>query len=197
MPGSQNQRQKQKNQTRQHIIEVALKKFAEDGLTVTRTSDIAKAANVSHGTVFSHFPTREALLDTVIEEFGMCITSRLHELVDGKCGIKEVLEAHLKGISEHEAFYRRMVSETSSLTESSRNSLIMIQSTISFHLSQAAESQMREGTIRCIPTDLLFNTWLGLINYYLVNADLFASGGSVIESHGKRLLEHFINLINK
>jgi AcrR family transcriptional regulator len=194
MPESQ--RQKQKNETRQHIIEVALKKFAQDGLGVTRTSDIAKAANVSHGTVFSHFPTRDALLDTVIEEFGMRITNRMHELVDSNCGIKEVLEAHLKGISEYEAFYRRLVSESSSLTDSSRNSLIMIQSAISFHLSQAAESQMKEGAIRSIPTDLLFNTWIGLINYYLVNADLFAPGGSVIERHGKRLLEHYINLIN-
>lgn len=66
----------------------------------------------------------------------MRITKRLHELVNENSGIKEVLEAHVKGISEYEVFYTRLVSEGRLLNESSRNSLIMIQSAISFHISQ-------------------------------------------------------------
>jgi AcrR family transcriptional regulator len=191
------QRQQQKENTRQMLIDVALRQFAEDGLTTTRTSDIAKAAKVSHGTVFSHFPTREILLEAVIEEFGMRITNRLHELVNDNCGMKEVLEAHVKGISEYEKFYTRLVSESRLLNDSSRNSLIMIQSAISFHISQVAEREMKAGKIRPMPVDLLFNTWIGLVNHYLINSDLFAPDGSVLEKYGKQLIEHYINLISK
>jgi len=193
MPESQ--RQNQKNQTRKHIIDVALNQFAKDGLTVTRTSDIARAAKVSHGTVFVHFPTRDILLDSVIEEFGMRITNRLHELVNDNCGMKEVLEAHLRGISEYEAFYTRLVSEGRLLNESSRNSLIMIQSAVSFHIIQVAEREMKACKIRSLPLDLMFNTWVGLIHYYLINGDLFAPGGSVIKRYGKQLIEHYLDLI--
>ncbi len=193
MPESQ--RQKQKNQTKKHLIDVALEQFAKDGLTTARTSDIASAAKVSHGTLFAHFPTREILLDEVIEEFGMRITKRLHELVSSNCGMKELLEAHLKGISEYEAFYTRLVSEGHLLQDRARNSLIMIQSAISFHIAQAAEYEMETCKIRKMPVDLLFNTWIGLIHYYLVNGDLFAPDESVIKVHGNRLVEHFMSLI--
>lgn len=193
MPESQ--RQKQKIQTRKHIIDVALNQFARDGLTGTRTYDIASAAKVSHGTVFAHFPTREILLDAVIEEFGMRITKRLHELVSSNCDMKEVLEAHLKGISEYEAFYTRLVYEGRLLHESARNSLVMVQSAISFHLIQVAEREMEACKIRTMPVNLLFNTWIGLIHYYLGNGDLFAPGGSVLERYSKQLVEHYINLI--
>jgi AcrR family transcriptional regulator len=193
MPGSQ--RQKQKIQTRKHIIDEALNQLARDGFTTARTSDIARAAGVSHGTVFMHFPTREILLDAVIEEFGMRITKRLHELVNSNCEMKEVLEAHLRGISEYEAFYSRLVSEGRLLPESARNSLVMIQSAISFHLIQVAEREMEAHKIRTMPVNLLFNTWIGLIHYYLVNGDLFAPGGSVLERYSTQLIEHYINLI--
>ncbi|MGE0671200.1 MAG: TetR/AcrR family transcriptional regulator, partial [Parachlamydiales bacterium] len=42
------------------------------------------------------------------------------------------------------------------------------------------------------PIHLLLNSWLGLIHYYLSNKDLFAPKKSVIDTHGKELLEHFI-----
>jgi AcrR family transcriptional regulator len=197
MQMAESQRQKQKVQTREHLIDVALDQLAKDGLTAARTSDIACAAKVSHGTVFVHFPTREVLVDAVIEEFGMRITKRLHELADSDCGMKELLKAHLKGITEYEAFYTRLVSERNNLHESARDSLIMIQSAVSFHLIQVAEREMEACKIRTMPVDLLFNTWVGLIHYYLVNGDLFAPGESVLERHGERLAEHFMNLIKK
>ncbi len=193
MPESQ--RQQQKNKTRKRIIEEAINQFARYGISVTRTCDIASAAKVSHGTVFAHFPTREILLNEVIKEFGMRISGRLHELVDSDCGMKDVLEAHLKGLSENEAFYTRLVSEAHLINESARNTLIMIQSAISFHISQVAEKEMKASIIRTMPVDLLFNTWIGLVHYYLVNGDMFAPGGLVLERYGKQLTEYYINLI--
>ncbi|MEL7655022.1 MAG: TetR/AcrR family transcriptional regulator [Bacillota bacterium] len=195
VPGSQ--RQKQKIQTRNHIIETAIDQFAKNGLAATRTSDIAAAAKVSHGTIFAHFPTREALLDEVIEEFGIRITRRLHELADGNCGMREVLEAHLKGIEEYESFYTRLISEAPILPESARNALIMIQSAISFHMIQIAEHEISEGKIIEMPFDLMFNTWIGLVHHYLTNKDLFSNGESVTERHGHRLAEHYLKLISK
>lgn len=193
---SESQRQKQKIQTRNHIIEISLTEFAKGGLTTTRTSDIATAAKVSHGTVFSHFQTREILLNAVIEEFGMRISSRLHELINNQCGIRTALEAHIQGICEYEMFYTRLISEAPLLDESARNTLIMIQSTISFHLSKVAEEEMKNMKIIEMPFNLMFNTWLGLIHYYLINSYLFAPNESVLARYSNELIEHYIKLIS-
>lgn len=189
------QRQKKKLETKKLLINTAMYQFAKDGLITARTSDIAAAANVSHGTLFAHFPTREILLNEVIEEFGMRIISRLHELVNSNGGMREVLEAHLKGISEYEAFYTGLVSEARLLDESARNQFVMIQSAISFHIIQVAEHEMKAGKIREMPMDMLFNTWVGLIHYYLVNGDLFAPGESILKRYSKQLIEHYMDLI--
>jgi AcrR family transcriptional regulator len=193
MSGSQ--RQEQKQQTRQRLIEAAFIRLAEDGLTAARTSDIAAAAGVSHGSVFAHFPNREALLDAVLEEFGQRVAGRMHELAAGGGSVREILEAHLQGLAEQEPFYARLVAEQSLLPESARTTLIMIQSAISFHLWQAAERERASGKLRPLPLPLLFNTWIGLLHYYLANRDLFAPGGSVLAVHGRTLLEHYLSLV--
>lgn len=191
------QRQKQKKETRIHLIEAAMSQFAKDGLISTRTSDIAVSANVSHGTIFAHFPTRDALLDKVIEEFGLTLSKRLHELNVSNCCMRDVLEAHLKGIGEHEAFYTRLVIEAPLLNKSSRNTLIMIQSSISLHFSHVAEREMEASRIIKMPFPLMFNTWVGLVHYYLSNNDLFAPRESVISRYGKELINHFMQMISK
>jgi AcrR family transcriptional regulator len=49
---------------REHILKIARGAFAEVGANVS-LDDIAKRANVGSGTLYRHFPTREALLEAV------------------------------------------------------------------------------------------------------------------------------------
>jgi AcrR family transcriptional regulator len=191
---SNGKRREQREQTRKHLIEVAFRQFAENGLMSTRTLDIAQAAGVAHGTVFAHFPTREALLNSVIEEFGNRVTRRIHELSSGVGSVRAVLEAHLNGVMEYEPLYTRLVTERPLLPEEIRHSLVMIQSAISFHLQQVAEAEMIAGKIRRLPLHLFFNTWLGLIHYYLANGDLFSPGESVLKRYGPGLVDYFLDL---
>jgi AcrR family transcriptional regulator len=50
---------------RARLLDVAAQVFAERGVSVT-TEEIAKAAGVGVGTLFRHFPTKEALLEAVL-----------------------------------------------------------------------------------------------------------------------------------
>jgi AcrR family transcriptional regulator len=190
-----NKRQLQKEQTKQLLLRAAFDQFEKNGIMATRMSDIAEAANVSHGTVFVHFATQEVLITTVIEEFGEKMVARIHELADRTGSVREVLQAHLNGIMEYEGFYTRLVIEARMLPATSRNTLIMINSAISHHLSQVAQREMQAGTIAQMPVHLLFNTWMGLVNYYLINGDLFVSEGSVLQQYGQTLLDHYLSLI--
>jgi AcrR family transcriptional regulator len=55
-------RDAQREQTRRRIYECALAIFRRDGVVACRIDDIAKAAGVSRGTFYFHFPTKEDVL---------------------------------------------------------------------------------------------------------------------------------------
>lgn len=185
----------QKRATREALIAAALRVYELDGIGAARTADVATVAGVSHGTVFVHFPTREALFVAALEEFGIGLAQRLHELAMGGAGMREVLSAHLQGIAEHEGFYSRLAIEGPLLPRDARQTLHEVNTAISVHLDMAAKHDLEAGLIKPIPLHLLFNTWIGLVHYYLANRDMFAPDGSVIERKGPELIEHFMSLI--
>ena len=59
---------------RARVLEVAYEAFAADGLAVP-IDEIARRAGVGAGTVYRHFPTKEAL-------FGAVFSDRVHRIVD-------------------------------------------------------------------------------------------------------------------
>lgn len=189
-------RQQQKEKTRQRLLDVAISEFGRQGIMNTRMSDIARAAGVSHGTVFSHFASQEYLITAVIEDFGARMARRTHELAYGRVAIREILAAHLASILEFEEFYTRLVIESRILPRAARETFIVIQSAVSFHISQSAQSEMDGGSMVRMPVHLLFNTWVGLLHYYLSNGDLFAPQDSVLNRYGSILIDHFMGLVS-
>lgn len=191
----ENKRNVQKELTRKKLIEVAIKLFGDNGILNTKTIDISKEAGVSHGTVFSHFKTQEELLDTVIEEVGDRIVSKLQELIDVNGSLEEILKAHINGLMEFEKFYTRLIIERRLLPESASNIYIIIQSSISFHIGEVLKKEIAKGKIIDTPIHLLFNSWIGLIHYYLANGDLFTNEESILNNYGQDLINHYIKLI--
>lgn len=195
---AETQRQLQKRKTREKILEVALTKLAVTGLTQTKTADIAKAAGISHGTLFAHFPTQEELLIAVIEKFGTDLAAKLHASAHSKNSLQETLEEHVQALTEHEAFYARLIMERRLLPDAVQHTVVAIQSAISFHIAQAADKEIKENSILNIPLHMIFNTWIGLLHYYLTNSDLFTSaGGSVLDRYGGELINIFMQMISR
>ncbi len=193
----ENKRQIQKNSTKKKIIEAAVKQFAINGLTTTRTADVAGEAGVSHGTIFAHFHTQEELLTAVIEDVGERINTRLHEVAGGQKGFRLALKAHIDVLTEFEPFYTRLVIENRLLPKEARDTFLMLQSTVAFHLSQAIEKEVEAGSIKKLPENMVFNGWIGLVHYYITNSDLFSLDASVLRAYGEKMIEFYINMIKK
>ena len=188
-------RTKQKRDTHSRLIQVAYEQFSELGIGVATTMGIARAAGVSHGTVFAHFTTRETLIVTVIETYGGQVVERMHAVSRRGAGLQAILEEHIAALADYEIFYFRLLAESVFLPREARLVLLGIQSAASFHIAEAAENAMREGDIRQMPAHLLFNTWIGLVNHYVANREMFAPGESVLRARGPELLGHFMSLI--
>jgi len=58
-------RERKKLETRQRLMETALRLFSERGYEATTVKDIATAADVAKGTFFNYFETKEAVLPAI------------------------------------------------------------------------------------------------------------------------------------
>ncbi|MGH0054454.1 MAG: TetR/AcrR family transcriptional regulator [Sphaerochaetaceae bacterium] len=188
-------RKEQKAQTRERIITAAFKVYSERGFSANTTA-ITDEAGISHGAIFVHFPNVESLLLCLLDRFGEDIKAELHELAEFG-DMAALLDMHLRVLIQHEAFYKRLVTEAVYLPDEARNTFIAIQSAVSIHFVQALKQEVAAGRVKDIPFHMVFNTWLGLVHYYLLNSELFAPNESVLTRHKDALVENFLALIHK
>jgi AcrR family transcriptional regulator len=191
----QNKRQLQKENTRNLILKTAYQVYSDLGFGAT-TNMIAKEAKISHGSVFLHFPSVEDLQVCLLEQFGSEISNQLHELSEQNNTLEQILYAHLDILIKHEKFYGRLISDSSRLPLQSQYVYISIQSAVSIHLNQVIEKNQKEGLIKTLPMHFIFNSWIGLIHYYLMNQRLFAPEGSVLSRYKEELVYNFVKLLS-
>jgi AcrR family transcriptional regulator len=66
---------------RERVVEAARAVFAEQGVDA-QMDDVARRADVGVGTVYRHFPTKEALLNALADELFAVIAARARELCE-------------------------------------------------------------------------------------------------------------------
>jgi AcrR family transcriptional regulator len=79
---------------RAKVLEVAYEMFASEGLAVP-VDEIARRAGVGAGTVYRHFPTKEALFEAVFDDRVRRIVEKGHSLLTTQ-GPEEALFAFLR-----------------------------------------------------------------------------------------------------
>src|SRR2546427_796629 len=79
-------RERKKEQTRQLIAETARRLFTKRGFDAVTVSDVAQEANVSEGTVFNYFPTKEDLFYSGAEVFEAQLIDAVRDRRIGEAG---------------------------------------------------------------------------------------------------------------
>ncbi|WP_349673810.1 TetR/AcrR family transcriptional regulator [Lacrimispora sp.] len=191
-------RQIQKESTRQKIIDTAYRIYATEGFSAS-TARIAREAGVSHGTVFAHFQSLNDLLECIIGEFQISLAAEFHDMGESSAGasVSDFLDAHLKVLIDHEEFYLRLITERSLLPEEVQYVYADNQSTIAHHFNLLLSREIKNGIVKEVPVHMLFNTWLGMVHYYLWNKDFFSPDEPVLARYAGELKHTFISLITK
>jgi AcrR family transcriptional regulator len=79
-----NLRDRKKQQTRQAIMEVALRLFAERGFERVTVVEIARESNVAEATVFNYFPVKEDLVYSQMETFEQRLVDAVRDREPGQ-----------------------------------------------------------------------------------------------------------------
>jgi len=80
-------RERKKEQTRQAISEAAWRLFAERGFDAVTVAEIARAADVSEGTVFNYFPAKEDLFYGQMESFETALVDAVRDRPAGESAL--------------------------------------------------------------------------------------------------------------
>jgi AcrR family transcriptional regulator len=93
----------------ERLLEAAREAFAGQG-TDASLEEIAKTAGVGIGTLYRHFPTRQALLEAVLHE-GITDMDQQGERLLGESPAEESLETWLRAVIRHNTRYRGLAAE--------------------------------------------------------------------------------------
>ena len=96
-------RERKKEQTRAGIADAAHRLFSERGFDAVTVAEVARAADVSEGTVFNYFPAKEDLFYSAMESF--------------EAALVEVVRARPVGESALVAFRRFLLQRSVGLAE--------------------------------------------------------------------------------
>jgi AcrR family transcriptional regulator len=92
MPEQMNQNVARGAATREHLIEVATKLFAERGYEDTSIETVLQEASVSRGSLYHHFKNKEALFEAVLEalenDIGLRVMEAASEATDAKAMLR-------------------------------------------------------------------------------------------------------------
>jgi AcrR family transcriptional regulator len=77
-------RERKKQRTRRLIAETARRLFAERGFEAVTVAEVARAAEVSEGTVFNYFPTKEQLFYGEMERFEARLVEAVRSRPEGE-----------------------------------------------------------------------------------------------------------------
>jgi AcrR family transcriptional regulator len=91
-------RERKKEQTRQHIAETARRLFLERGFDAVTVAVVAGKADVSVGTVFNYFPTKEDLFYSGMEVFEERLIDAVRDRPAGESVLAAFRRVVLEGI---------------------------------------------------------------------------------------------------
>ena len=156
---------KEELNTEQAILAAAEKEFMNKGYAMTKTTEIAKAAGVTHAMLHYYFRTKENLFDMVFRKKAALMASSFINIVDNDLSFFEKLrlaiEAHFDYIAQSPKLPLFILSEIAGNEERLtilKNIFIPILGETTSSLSKSINEEVAKGTIRPItPLDLIID----------------------------------------
>lgn len=182
---------KTKTAKQQRIIETAIRLFAEKGYANTSTAEIAKMAEVSEGTIFKHYGTKDKLLLSIILPFVKeSLPSIANEvfsetLTENTTSFEQFLSSFLRNrvefITENKQIFKVFIKEILYKDELKKEVVPYFAQNMMPLLTNVIEEFKDRGEIVDKPTDQIINTIATLVGGFFVSRFVLFERDSISE----------------
>jgi TetR/AcrR family transcriptional regulator, cholesterol catabolism regulator len=150
------------SQRRQELLDLSARLFAERGYGATTVRDIADEAGILSGSLYHHFPSKEAIVDEILSTFLDDLFSSYRAIMARDLGARQKLEAvvaeSFESIDKHHAAVAIFQNEAKHLAQSDRFSYLNDRGREFRRLwQQILQDGVRTGAFRAgLDTDLVY-----------------------------------------
>lgn len=157
-----------KEQTRERILDAAEKLFAEKGFYETAMDEIVQAAQISKGGVYFHFPSKEKLFFALLDKLAETLHQEVQQEIARRRGavnkIQGALEVVLKTLSGKRRLTQIVLRQGYGLGPSFERKRLEIYARFAQLIQEHLDEAVAEGSIPPINTEITAYAWLGAIN---------------------------------
>ena len=182
------------------IVETAINLFAEKGYSNTSTAEIAKLAEVSEGTIFKHYGTKENLLLSVLvpfikESFPTMAVELFNEiLTERTITFEDFLRAFLKNrisfVSENREIFQVFVKEIIYKEDLKNEILPLFYESGVMHLNKVIGIFKERGELKDISSERIVKILLTVMGGFIVSNFVLLNKQYINDSE----IEDIINL---
>lgn len=182
-----NKRQSSKIKSKKLIMTSSLNLFIKEGIINTSTAKIAKSAGVSHGSIFSHFASREDLISEVLEQEMFRITKHIKMIHPNHHDLSSLIDDYINVLSKNEHFLSRIYKELPFLSYDLQLKVTALEAVMrnTLYLTIKASTDTEKTDDFHIQVGL--TTLFATIAFYLRNDTLYGDDTSVIQSKEREI----------
>ena len=150
-----------KEKTRERILEAAIQVFEERGFGAASVDQIAQRAGVAKGTVYLHFPSKEALfveaLKHAYHQLEGAIRGELPRVVDPCARARRAVEISVEYVSKYKNLIRAAVHEAN-LSPGAGRELLEARLRFVMEMAETIRKGVEEGVYRpCDPVVMVLS----------------------------------------
>jgi TetR/AcrR family fatty acid metabolism transcriptional regulator len=157
-----------KELTRERILEAAERLFAEKGFHETAMDEIVRASKVSKGGVYFHFPSKEELFFALLDKLADALQREVQREIARRRGavakIQGALEVVLRTLTSQRHLAQIILRQGHGLGPSFERKRLEIYSRFARLIKENLDEALAEGSIPPINTEITAYAWLGAIN---------------------------------
>ena len=158
--------------TRERILHAALTVFARKGYHKALVDDIVRASRTSNGAVYHHFPNKEALFLSLVDDFAARLAQAVAHAIARSHGalgkVEAALRAGLETFAGNRELARILLLEAVSLGPAYEAKRAEIHEQFAALIRGYLDEAVAEGSIPPLDTRVATLAWLGAVNEVVI-----------------------------
>lgn len=198
------------NKRQWQIIDAAVKVFAEKGYEASKTSEIAREAEVAEGTIFRYFKTKKdllkgLLLPMVVKFFRPIMLHSVERIINNSEELpieetfKQIYVDRISLAKKNQALLKTVLIESQHHPELLKPIQEEIAPKIIPLIDELFEKKIREGALKDLEPRLITRTAMSLVMGYLILTGVFSDTFTVSsdEEEAAKMVDILLNGIKK